>query len=113
MNDILEQRKGFEEDELTETDLEDGRKLILWELESVPLYRKYLGLLDYWFFMHDASARVVVSPEAGGCGRLMRYYESQFVWFRHVWAALSRYNYFNTYRPFRLNSKLPKRPKTD
>ncbi|KAI3423800.1 hypothetical protein D9Q98_009637 [Chlorella vulgaris] len=91
----------------------------LWQLETVSLPRKYLGLLDSPLAHLMAamqrrrrqrqqrrqqqqrqqdldSVQVVVRASPRQAWRALLKHRSQMVWYRRVWMVLSRYMYVNT-----------------
>jgi N-acetylglucosaminylphosphatidylinositol deacetylase len=75
-------------------------------LISLPLYRKYLGLLDAWLI---ASLRRVGSlsfwaPAIDSSKLAMEAHRSQLVWFRHLFVLFSSYSFVNHLRPISIGS---------
>lgn len=77
-----------------------------WELESTSLLRKYVGLLDtplsYWLAgrqdaQDDRQFVFVFRPRWNY--NAMALHRSQFVWYRRLFVAFSRYSFINTFRP--------------
>jgi len=68
------------------------------QLVSVPLWRKYLGILDYIFSFNDKyyifNITYIISAWHG-----MTAHRSQFVWFRILHILFSRYTYMNSLSP--------------
>mmetsp|Transcript_16944 Transcript_16944/g.42967 ORF Transcript_16944/g.42967 Transcript_16944/m.42967 type:complete len:273 (-) Transcript_16944:80-898(-) len=79
------------------------------ELESVGFARKYIGPFDALVDLLAARASepaehgrlVVSSTDAGLSWRAMAAHASQFVWFRRLFVAFSRYTFLNCLRPLR------------
>lgn len=80
----------------------------IFVLDSVPLWRKYIGLFD-------APLSVVRSPfryfawgrDVAACWRAMWAHRSQFVWFRCLFLIFSRYVYINTLRRIAPHKRTP------
>jgi N-acetylglucosaminylphosphatidylinositol deacetylase len=71
-----------------------------YQLDSVGLPRKFLGLLDLPLSLfHSVDAELFTgSPWASW--QAMQQHPSQFVWFRRLFVVFSRYTYINTLRNF-------------
>ncbi|CAK4085330.1 unnamed protein product [Aphanomyces euteiches] len=65
-----------------------------YTLDSTPLWRKYLGLLDIVFISLSNSAVVAIAPWVNY--QAMALHHSQFVWFRRLFVIFSRYTFINT-----------------
>mmetsp|Transcript_24699 Transcript_24699/g.53885 ORF Transcript_24699/g.53885 Transcript_24699/m.53885 type:complete len:306 (+) Transcript_24699:111-1028(+) len=73
----------------------------VWQLASVSLLRKYIGILDVvpttiatW---RSASRELCfVTPELGRVWKAMSRHKSQWVWYRWLFVAFARYPYVNT-----------------
>ena len=75
----------------------NGRPARLFQLQTTGVIRKFLGLLD--IFMSASEKHLFLAP-AGGFGavwKAMQSHESQFVWYRRLFVATSRYTYINTF----------------
>ncbi|KAG9411634.1 N-acetylglucosaminyl-phosphatidylinositol de-N-acetylase [Aphanomyces cochlioides] len=70
------------------------RLLHVYTLDSTPLWRKYLGLLDIVFVSLSNSAVVAIAPWVNY--QAMALHHSQFVWFRRLFVVFSRYTFINT-----------------
>ena len=69
------------------------------ELVTVPLIAKYAAPpLDLFSTTVHNLIHVVNLSDWLGCSRLMRIYQSQYVWFRQLFALFSRYAYVNSFR---------------
>ncbi|ETN81341.1 N-acetylglucosaminyl-phosphatidylinositol de-N-acetylase domain protein [Necator americanus] len=80
----------------------------IFVLDSVSLFRKYLGIFDAPFsvarspFHYFARGRDVAAA-----WRAMHTHRSQFVWFRFLYMIFSRYVYINTFRRIAPVNKIP------
>lgn len=81
-----------------------------WALESTGILRKYIGVLDaalsFWLSGRqgetpDDSAFVFCFRPAWNY-RAMALHRSQFVWYRRLFVAFSRYTFVNTFQPIRV-----------
>jgi N-acetylglucosaminylphosphatidylinositol deacetylase len=77
--------------------------LQVWALESTPLWRKYLGVVDLllsWLLSYlDPSILYLPSPQSlWFTFAAMRAHWSQLVWYRLLFVISSRYSYVNTLR---------------
>lgn len=80
----------------------------IFVLDSVSLFRKYLGIFD-------APMSVARSPfqyfargsDVVAAWRAMSAHRSQFVWFRFLYMIFSRYVYINTFRRIAPINKVP------
>ncbi|KAE9281426.1 hypothetical protein PF001_g23781 [Phytophthora fragariae] len=80
-----------------------------WALESTNILRKYAGLLDaplsYWLSRRKEEENeneerqfvFVCRPQWNY--NAMALHQSQFVWYRRLFVAFSRYTFINTFRP--------------
>lgn len=78
-----------------------------WALESTNILRKYVGLLDtaasFWLSrqnrngQHEMHFVFVFRPQWNY--NAMALHQSQFVWYRRLFVAFSRYTFINTFRP--------------
>ncbi|CAB3407751.1 unnamed protein product [Caenorhabditis bovis] len=81
----------------------------IFVLDSIPLFRKYIGLFDALFsfgrspFFYFARFR-----DVGACWAAMLAHRSQFVWFRALFIVFSRFVYMNSLRRI---SPLPMMPR--
>jgi N-acetylglucosaminylphosphatidylinositol deacetylase len=69
-----------------------------FQLESVPLLRKYLGPLDLPLALAAGSPVLVASTAVLDSFRAMAAHASQFVWYRRLFIVFSRYTFINTLR---------------
>ena len=86
-----------------------------FELETTGMVRKYLGVVDVvlsnYFSSNVATAAkkspknaasnaslLVVSAQPWLSYRAMQAHHSQFVWFRYLFVAFSRYTFMNSWR---------------
>jgi N-acetylglucosaminylphosphatidylinositol deacetylase len=78
----------------------------LFILETVPLWRKYDGYLDILLAERDKINFFLPSPWNAATALMIHH--SQFVWYRKLFMAFSRYGYFNSltwFTAFRINSE--------
>ncbi|GMH39524.1 hypothetical protein BSKO_07422 [Bryopsis sp. KO-2023] len=77
----------------------------LWTLESTNLIRKFSGPFDIAVSLLgalvDDASKVILSPNFLTSWRAMAKHWSQFVWYRVIFLAFSRYAYVNTLRKVR------------
>jgi N-acetylglucosaminylphosphatidylinositol deacetylase len=85
----------------------DAKAVRGWALESTNMLRKYTGLLDtalsFWLSRRkeeeeDESQFVFVFRPRWNYNA-MALHQSQFVWYRRLFVAFSRYTFINTFRP--------------
>ncbi|KAG2522534.1 hypothetical protein BBI17_005257 [Phytophthora kernoviae] len=76
-----------------------------WGLESTSLVRKYVGILDtalsYWLSRQDGEQderQFVFVFRPRWNYNAMAMHQSQFVWYRRLFVAFSRYTFINTFR---------------
>ena len=74
----------------------------VWVLETTNIARKFSGAVD-WFASYveclmDSRRVFVPSPSPLEVLRAVRLHKSQFVWYRKLFVAFSRYTYMNTLR---------------
>ncbi|KAI7890954.1 putative N-acetylglucosaminyl-phosphatidylinositol deacetylase [Mucor mucedo] len=72
--------------------------LRLYRLETIPLVRKYIGILDLMIPNYGQKERVTfVSTPISYLitHKAMRHHESQLVWFRWLYVTFSRYMFVN------------------
>lgn len=71
----------------------------VYVLNSVPMYRKYVPLLDGFFTLLTPSSALVAVNVYAPLKSLgtMRLYASQNVWFRKLFSLFSKYSYSNEY----------------
>lgn len=72
----------------------------LYTLESIPLYRKYIGIFDLLTPSNrnnDHTRQVLISPPFAylTTHKAMRQHTSQLVWFRWLYVTFSRYMFIN------------------
>ncbi|CAH0478151.1 unnamed protein product [Peronospora belbahrii] len=75
-----------------------------WALESTNILRKYVGLLDtalsLWLSRQSKDERQLVFIFRPLWNyNAMALHQSQFVWYRRLFVAFSRYTFINTFRP--------------
>lgn len=75
-------------------------KIKLYKLESIPLYRKYIGIFDLLTPSNqnnDRTRQVLISPPFAylTTHKAMRQHASQLVWFRWLYVTFSRYMFIN------------------
>ncbi|KAE9011445.1 hypothetical protein PR003_g22251 [Phytophthora rubi] len=74
-----------------------------WALESTNILRKYAGLLDaplsYWLSRRKEERQFVFVCRPQWNYNAMALHHSQFVWYRRLFVAFSRYTFINTFRP--------------
>ncbi|CAI5745892.1 unnamed protein product [Peronospora destructor] len=86
---------------------EDGKETKVvrgWALESTTLLRKYVGLLDtalsFWLSRQREDERQFVFVFRPMWNyNAMALHQSQFVWYRRLFVAFSRYTFINTFHP--------------
>ncbi|KAI7899911.1 putative deacetylase LmbE-like domain-containing protein [Cokeromyces recurvatus] len=67
----------------------------LYRLESLPVIRKYIGLIDF-LIPNKGSVRMISPPLAYLLThKAMRQHKSQLVWFRWLYVSFSRYMFIN------------------
>jgi len=81
---------------------EAGKCPQVWVLETTNVARKFSSAVD-WFAsyiecMMDSRRVFVPSPSPLEVLRAVRLHKSQFVWYRKLFVAFSRYTYMNTLR---------------
>lgn len=82
---------------------QDKKKTIMLELQSVSLFRKYLGVLDAMLsvMMDPRDVFVLSSFLFSSCWTLWKHmathYPTQMVWYRKAFVTFSRYTYLNTF----------------
>mmetsp|Transcript_28101 Transcript_28101/g.70572 ORF Transcript_28101/g.70572 Transcript_28101/m.70572 type:complete len:167 (-) Transcript_28101:42-542(-) len=69
-----------------------------WELESVALWRKFIGPFDVILSLFSSADHVFFTGNPLLAHRTMRAHRSQYVWFRRLFVVFSRYSYLNTLR---------------
>ncbi|CAD6190894.1 unnamed protein product [Caenorhabditis auriculariae] len=75
------------------------RDVHIFVLDSIPLWRKYIGLLDAPFSCHRSPFFYVARfRDIRACWRAMLAHRSQLVWFRVLFIIFSRYVYMNSLR---------------
>eukprot|EP00811_Abedinium_folium_P004337 NODE_13994_length_1134_cov_9.966236.p1 GENE.NODE_13994_length_1134_cov_9.966236~~NODE_13994_length_1134_cov_9.966236.p1 ORF type:complete len:290 (+),score=65.32 NODE_13994_length_1134_cov_9.966236:129-998(+) len=77
------------------TSTDPAADLRVWALASVPLRRKYVGLLDVPLSLLGPGV-AIIAPSPWRCVRAMLHHRSQLVWYRWLSIALSRYTFVNT-----------------
>ncbi|KAG6580275.1 N-acetylglucosaminyl phosphatidylinositol de-N-acetylase [Phytophthora cinnamomi] len=78
-----------------------------WALESTNILRKYVGVLDaalsYWLSRRkedeQEERQFVFVCQPRWNYNAMELHQSQFVWYRRLFVAFSRYTFINTFRP--------------
>ena len=75
-------------------------KVELYELVSVNIIRKYIGLLDILLIEEKPSIITLMNLNIYKNYKAMRLHYSQFVWFRKLFVFFSRYSFFNTLRKY-------------
>ena len=84
----------------------------VWVLETTPLYRTFMGAMDYWASVVSTTTRtkhsslaVASSSSVMFCAKnpslileAMRTHATQWVWFRKLYVTFSRYSLMNTFR---------------
>lgn len=73
-----------------------------YSLESVPIWRKYLPVLDFIVTLALSDGRSLVAlnfDDPWLSLSTMKLYASQNVWFRKLFSIFSRYSYINTFQP--------------
>ncbi|RMX69042.1 hypothetical protein DD238_005459 [Peronospora effusa] len=89
---------------LTAEDGKETKAVRGWALESTKILRKYVGLLDtalsFWLSRQREDERqfVFVFKPLWNYNA-MALHQSQFVWYRRLFVAFSRYTFINTFRP--------------
>jgi len=76
-------------------------QVILYELVTSSLLRKYIGVLDFCLSVaRDKSQEdtvILFTPSMSSAFKSMTAHYSQFVWFRKLFILFSRYAYVNTW----------------
>ena len=67
----------------------------LYTLETVPLYRKYDAYVDIFMASSEKHVNFFLPTPYQAASALMIHH-SQFVWYRKLFMAFSRYGYFNS-----------------
>ncbi|KAI8885177.1 LmbE-like protein [Backusella circina FSU 941] len=69
----------------------------LYRLVSIPLVRKYIGVLDLLLSMKDNTEMTFISPPLAYLltHKAMRQHNSQLVWFRWLYVTFSRFMFIN------------------
>eukprot|EP00055_Hartaetosiga_balthica_P014095 m.75611 g.75611 ORF g.75611 m.75611 type:complete len:279 (+) comp8487_c0_seq2:35-871(+) len=70
--------------------------LKLYSLETVNVFRKYIGIVDFIFSLSSSRMSLSSLGDWLAIKRAMVHHKSQMVWFRHLWVVFSRYMYINT-----------------
>jgi N-acetylglucosaminylphosphatidylinositol deacetylase len=73
----------------------------IFVLESVSLFRKYIGVLDIYASFFSSTFIVLASPLNSWSA--MREHKSQLVWFRYLYIIFSRYILVNTFKRISLH----------
>ncbi|EGT49988.1 hypothetical protein CAEBREN_32525 [Caenorhabditis brenneri] len=75
------------------------RDVQIFVLDSIPLWRKYVGMLDALFsFGRSPFFYMARFRDVAACWRAMWAHRSQLVWFRVLFIFFSRYVYMNSLR---------------
>lgn len=75
------------------------RDVQIFVLDTIPLWRKYIGMLDALFsFSSSPFFYVARFRDVAACWRAMWSHRTQFVWFRILFVGFSRYVYMNSLR---------------
>jgi N-acetylglucosaminylphosphatidylinositol deacetylase len=71
----------------------------VYTLTSLPMWRKYIPILDFLITAFTPSTRLVAvnTQQPFLSLELMKLYESQNVWFRKLYCIFSRYSYINQF----------------
>lgn len=69
----------------------------LYRLVSIPLVRKYIGILDLLLPIRNTDETTFISPPFAylTTHKAMRQHKSQLVWFRWLYVTFSRYMFVN------------------
>lgn len=71
----------------------------IFVLDSIPLWRKYIGLWDSIFSYNQSPFSYVARlRDVYACWCAMRAHRTQLVWFRRLYIVFSRYVYINNLR---------------
>jgi N-acetylglucosaminylphosphatidylinositol deacetylase len=92
----------------------DDEKLPVFQLKSVPLWRKYVGPLDFAYtvisrirqfgkIVNDDNL-ILISKQPRHARRAMQCHASQYVWYRKLSVWFSRYVYVNELQRVRPNN---------
>lgn len=73
-------------------------QVAFFQLDSVPMLRKYLGPLDLPLALATGSPVLVASTALPASFCAMAAHASQFVWYRRLFIVFSRYTFVNTLR---------------
>eukprot|EP00834_Sanchytrium_tribonematis_P002571 NODE_82_length_22625_cov_0.476516.p12 type:complete len:189 gc:universal NODE_82_length_22625_cov_0.476516:12714-12148(-) len=69
-----------------------------YALESVPLYRKYIGIYDLLFAAFSSNL-IISSPKQAFTGyQAMLQHQSQLLWFRYLYLLFSRFIWIATFK---------------
>ncbi|POM67228.1 PigL-like protein [Phytophthora palmivora] len=100
-------REQHEKCSVAGTDDKEKKVVRGWALESTNILRKYVGVLDsalsYWLSRQKDEEKderqfvFVFRPRWNY--NAMALHQSQFVWYRRLFVAFSRYTFINTFRP--------------
>lgn len=75
------------------------RDVQIFVLDSIPLWRKYIGMLDALFsFNRSPFFYMARFRDVAACWKAMWAHRSQLVWFRVLFIFFSRYVYMNSLR---------------
>ena len=74
--------------------VKDLREVEVYQLESISILRKYIGILDSYFCAGNNIVALNVNPKLAW--QAMSIHHSQFVWYRKLFVVFSRYAYINT-----------------
>lgn len=76
-------------------------KVILYQLVTSSLLRKYTGLIDFALALALDKTRedtvILFTPDITSAYRCMKAHATQFIWFRKLFILFSRYAYVNTW----------------
>eukprot|EP00746_Dinoflagellata_sp_MGD_P025770 gnl/MRDRNA2_/MRDRNA2_16070_c0_seq2.p1 gnl/MRDRNA2_/MRDRNA2_16070_c0~~gnl/MRDRNA2_/MRDRNA2_16070_c0_seq2.p1 ORF type:complete len:273 (+),score=45.65 gnl/MRDRNA2_/MRDRNA2_16070_c0_seq2:47-820(+) len=75
----------------------DTRTTELFILDSVSFFQKYSGVLDLAFVAAKGTSKTFAACRLCACLQALKMHSSQLVWYRYIFAVLSRYAYVNTY----------------
>lgn len=71
-------------------------------LETVSVFRKYLGFIDSVFIKPNALICTSDWINRTNIQNAMAAHKSQYVWFRRLYITFSRYLFFNTFIPIEI-----------
>ena len=73
---------------------ESAGKVDLYTLDSVPIFQKYDAYLDIFFANSNKINYFLPTPYEAVTALMIHH--TQFVWYRKLFMAFSRYGYFNS-----------------